>query len=142
MAKIVNYQIWKNQYIKVEVETNEEIVLVNELNKEMDKIIYKDDVYHSKTISADYLFDEYEYEVASTDKPILDVLIEEERNLIIRDAIKKLTKIQQHIIIEHFWNEKSLRQIAREKKQDIKSVRKSYHLAMKKLSSILNFLDE
>lgn len=142
MAKKINYQIWRNHYITVEVETDKEYLFIKELNRETDNLIYDDDVYHEKTISADYLFEEYEYEVASNDKSILDVLIEEERNQIIRDAIKKLTKIQQHIIIEHFWNEKSLRQIAREKKQNIKSVLKSYHLALKKLIKIIDFFDE
>lgn len=105
-------------------------------------MIYDDDVYHEKTISADYLFEEYEYEVSSTDKAILDVLVEEERNLIIRNAIKQLTKTQQYIIYEHFWKDKSLRQIARDKKQNIKSVLKSYHLALKKLTKIIDFFDE
>ncbi len=40
----------------------------------------------------------------------------------IKLALDKLTKLQKQVIIEHFYNEKSLRQIARERGTSISTI--------------------
>lgn len=64
-------------------------------------------------------------------------LVEEERNRQIRQAVQMLPKIQRYVIEQYFWEGKSLRQIARERDVNIKTVRESYHSAMAKLYDVL-----
>ena len=52
----------------------------------------------------DQLLEEHDYEFASNEKSALEKLIEEERNQEIWNAILELSKPQQYIIIEYFWN--------------------------------------
>ena len=141
MAKKMNYQYGIRKYLVIEVETEEEIVFVKESNRETENEKGRERTYQGKVLSSDMLFDKYEFEFASEDLNPLERLILDERNQMIHEAIKRLTKIQQHIIYEHFWNDKSLRQISRETNKEIKTIRESYHSAMKKLANYLSFLD-
>ncbi len=58
------------------------------------------------------------------------------------DALEKLTRCQRFVIVEHFYNDKSLRQIARENKLAYSTVYEIYHAALAKLRKELNFLKD
>jgi len=67
---------------------------------------------------------------------VLDNLQNEE----IMKAINKLTYLQRETIIKYFYQEESLRQIARERGVNEKTVRECYHSAIKKLGVLLKDL--
>ena len=67
---------------------------------------------------------------------MLDNLQNEE----IMKAINKLTYLQRETIIKYFYQEESLRQIARERGVNKKTVRECYHSAIKKLGALLKDL--
>jgi len=67
---------------------------------------------------------------------VLDNLQNEE----IMKAINKLTYLQRETIIKYFYQEKSLRQIARERGVNEKTVNESYHSAIKRLGGLLKDL--
>ena len=58
----------------------------------------------------------------------------------IMKAINKLTYLQRETIIKYFYQEESLRQIARERGVNKKTVRECYHSAIKKLGVLLKDL--
>ena len=127
-------------YEWIEVHSVHEVKVVLAYNKEIEKQRKRDVAYHYRCLSMDQLLEEHDYEFASNEKSALDKLIEEERNQEIWNAILELSKPQQYIIIEYFWNNKSLRQIAREKGVCIHSIHKSYLLALEKLKEKLKNL--
>lgn len=141
MAKKMKYQLDERKFIYVEVKTEEEIVLVTELNRDMEMIKFRERQYRKRNISLDQLFHDYELELMSDEPSVLDKMIEEEKNELIREAVYKLPTVQKIVIYEHFWNEKSLRQIARDRNVSITTVRESYHSAMAKLAVLLKDLD-
>ena len=136
MAKI-KYQIDERKFIYIEVSTDKEIQIVKEMNADMERFKARERLYRKKNVSLDQLFSKYDYEFSSDEPSIIDVLIEEERNQLIKEAIMSLPKRQRMVIIEVFWNNKSLRQISREWNLNIKSVSEPYHIAMKKLRHLL-----
>lgn len=68
---------------------------------------------------------------------ILDKLIFNEKKYEIEHAIKRLPKREKETIIEYFYNGKSLRQIASEKKLNDKTIRESYHAAINNLKKYI-----
>lgn len=72
----------------------------------------------------------------SIEENVLDNLQNEE----IMKAINKLTYLQRETIIKYFYQEESLRQIARERGVNEKTVRECYHSAIKKLGVLLKDL--
>lgn len=130
----------------IEVHSVHEINVVKVYNKEIEKQRKRDQTYHSRCVSMDQLFDEHDFEFSSDEPSILDRLIEEEEKeeerRLIFNAIRELTLIQQHVIIEHFWNNKSINQIARERGVDPKATHKSYCSALEKLRKKLKNLQK
>ena len=142
MAKKMNYQYGIKMYLTIEVETEEEIVFVEESNRETENEKGRERTYQSKLISSDWLFEQFEFEFPSEELSPLDRLIVEERNNYINCAIKKLTPKQQKIIKGVFWEDKSLREISREMKQHVSTIAEAYHSALAKLGALLKDLDK
>ena len=142
MANKMKYQLDERKFIYVEVNSDEEIVLVKELNRDMEMIKFRERQYRKRNISLDQLFHDYELELMSDEPSVLEKMIEEEKNVMIREAVSCLPKVQKLVIYEYFWKEKSLRQIARERNVSITTIRESYHSAMAKLAVALKELDK
>ncbi len=142
MAKKMIYKVTERKKIEVEVCTIEQEDLVIWLNKETGREARKNKRHRKRNISIDELFDVYDYEFASDEESALDRLVKDETNRLIHEAINKLPEKQRIVIIEVFWNEKSLRQIARERNVNESTVRQAYHSAMAKLCVWLDFLNK
>lgn len=140
MAKIMKYKITERTRIEVEVFTEDEEKLVTSMNREMNRTSRKERRHRKRNVSADELYELYEYEFPSNEKSILDKLIEDEEKQIIWDAIMELTAKQAFVIIEHFWYGKSLNLIATERNVNVFTVQKTYDRAIKNLREKLKIL--
>lgn len=140
MAKIMKYKITERTIIEVEVFTEDEEKLVISMNREMNRTSRKERRHRKRNVSADELYELYEYEFPSNEKSILDKLIEDEEKQIIWDAIMELTAKQAFVIIEHFWYGKSLNLIATERNVNVFTVQKTYDRAIKNLREKLKNL--
>lgn len=142
MAKKVKYKITERKWIMIDIHTEQEEELVIELNRDINRNARKEKRHRSRNVSVDELLDVYEYELPSGDESFLDALIREEKERIIRDAVNSLPKRQKFVIVEHFWNNKSLREISRETGLHLSSVAESYHSAMAKLGVLLKEIND
>ena len=106
MAKKVKYKITERQWIMIDIHTEQEEELVIELNRDINRNARKEKRQRSRNVSVDELLEVYEYELPSGDESFLDVLIREEKERIIREAVNLLPKRQKFVIVEHFWNNK------------------------------------
>lgn len=142
MAKKVKYKITERQWIMIDIHTEQEEELVIELNRDINRNARKEKRQRSRNVSVDELLEVYEYELPSGDESFLDVLIREEKERIIREAVNSLPKRQKFVIVEHFWNNKSLREISRETGLHLSSIAESYHSAMAKLGVLLKEIND
>lgn len=142
MAKKVKYKITERQWIMIDIHTEQEEELVIELNRDINRNARKEKRQRSRNVSVDELLEVYEYELPSGDESFLDVLIREEKERIIREAVNSLPKRQKFVIFEHFWNNKSLREISRETGLHLSSIAESYHSAMAKLGVLLKEIND
>ena len=142
MAKKVKYKITERQWIMIDIHTEQEEELVIELNRDINRNARKEKRQRSRNVSVDELLEVYEYELPSGDESFLDVLIREEKERIIREAVNSLPKRQKFVIVEHFWNNKSLREISRETGLHLSSIAESYHSAMAKLGVLLKEVND
>ena len=78
MAKIMKYKITERTRIEVEVFTEDEEKLLISMNREMNRTSRKERRHRKRNVSADELYELYEYEFPSNEKSILDKLIEDE----------------------------------------------------------------
>ena len=140
MAKIMKYKITERTRIEVEVFTEDEEKLLISMNREMNRTSRKERRHRKRNVSADELYELYEYEFPSNEKSILDKLIEDEEKQIIWDAIMELTAKQAFVVIEHFWYDKSLNLIATERNVNVFTVQKTYDRAIKNLREKLKNL--
>ena len=142
MAKKVKYKITERKWIMVDIHAEQEEELVIELNRDINRNARKEKRQISRNVSVDELLEVYEYELPSGDESFLDVLIREEKERIIREAVNSLPKRQKFVIVEHFWNNKSLREISRETGLHLSSIAESYHSAMAKLGVLLKEISD
>ena len=142
MAKKVKYKITERQWIMIDIHTEQEEELVIELNRDINRNARKEKRQRSRNVSVDELLEVYEYELPSGDESFLDVLIREEKERIIREAVHSLPKRQKFVIVEHFWNNKSLREISWETGLHLSSIAESYHSAMAKLGVLLKEIND
>ena len=119
MKKKVIYKVTKTYSIEIEVESIDEENLINELNKDFEKVLKQDRTYHLRTISLDYLQKEYGFELADNS------LSDEEKERIekeeqkkqeyykkLHEAIELLKPRQKEIIIKVFFEEKTQREVS------------------------------
>ncbi len=142
MTKKAKYQISKNSFIWINVTTLDEFEIIKKLNNEFDKEKKKEKTYRKKTISLDRLQDEYNYEFADFNYSSDKTYFIEFRSTEIRKAIGTLPERQRQVIVEYFYNDKSLRKIARENNISITTIRESFHSALKKLRDKLLIFSE
>ncbi len=142
MAKKMKYKITERSWIEIEVETEQDEKLLIDLNRDINRNVKKEKRHRNRNVSIDELFDVYEYEFASNDESPLDVLIREEQERLINEAVASLPNRQRFVIIEHFWNEKSLREISRETGLHLSSVAEAYHRALARLGVLLKDLHD
>lgn len=121
MKKKVIYKVTTKYSIEIETENIDEEKLIEELNKEFERQLKQDKTYHAKTISLEYLYQNYGFELADTSLSEDEIeLIEqqelekEEFNEKLHEAIEKLRPRQKEIIIKLFFEEKTQIEVAKE----------------------------
>lgn len=144
MKKKVIYKVTTKYSIEIETENIDEEKLIEELNKEFEKVLKQDKTYHARTVSLEYLNQKYGYEVADTslsedeiEKIEQQELEKEEFNKKLHEAIDKLTEKQRKVIYMYFWEHKTIREIAKELGVYFTTVEESYQSALKKIKKFL-----
>ena len=142
MAKKMKYKITERHWIMIDIQNEQEEELLVDLNRDINKTARKEKRHRKRNVSMDELLDLYEYEFASQEDSLLDSLIKEEEERLIRQAVSLLPPRQKFVIIEYFWKNKSLRDIAKENDLHLSTVAESYHSAMSKLGIMLKGLKD
>ncbi len=137
LLKKMKYKITERRWIEIEVETEKDEKLLIDLNRDLNRSVRKAKRLRNRSVSIDELFEVYEYEFASNDESPLDVLIIDEQERLINEAVASLSNRQRFVIIKHFWNNKSLREISRETGLHLSSVAETYHRALARLGVLL-----
>ena len=144
MKKKVIYKVATKYSIEIETENIDEEKLIEELNKEFERQLKQDKTYHARTVSLEYLNQKYGFELADTSLSEDEIerieqqeLEKEEFNKKLREAIDKLTDKQRKVIYMYFWENKTIREIAKELGVYFTTVEESYQSALKKIKKIL-----
>lgn len=132
----LKYWIGKDKFIEIETDSEEVIQIVNQMNNETDKERKKDRTYRKHVIPMRILCTKYDFEFI--DEEALPSDLTGYKKTRIYDEIKKLPGRQRQVIIEFFYNGKSLRQIATENNLAITTIVESYHNALNKLKNNLS----
>ena len=110
------------------------------MNNEYDKQKKKDRTYFRHTVSLDALGEVGPSDMADPADSIITELIKKEEREYIQKAIGELPQKQREIIIFHFYLDLSLRQIARNKGLNEKTIRERYHQALRTLHRKLELI--
>lgn len=144
MKKKVIYKVTTKYSIEIEIENIDEEKLIEELNKEFERQLKQDKTYHARTVSLEYLHQKYGFELADTslsedEQEIIEQqeLEKEEFNKKLHKAIDKLTEKQRKVIYMYFWENKTIREIAKELGVYFTTVEESYQSALKKIKKFL-----
>ena len=124
--------------------TEQEAQAIKELNRDFDRQYKADITYHKRTISMDKLmldesidFDKFNQAGASIEEEYIENEKNIEMTLRIEKALSKLTERQRYVVIQVFWEQKSLREIARELGVHHSTIAETYAAAIKKLKKFL-----
>ena len=144
MKKKVIYKVTTKYSIEIETENINEEKIIEELNKEFERQLKQDKTYHARTVSLEYLHQKYGFELADTSLSEDEIeLIEQQElekekfNKKLHEAIDKLTEKQRKVIYMYFWENKTIREIAKELGVYFTTVEESYQSALKKIKKFL-----
>lgn len=115
MKKKVIYKITRHEFEIIEVTTPEEEKLIEELNKEFERVEKAEQRYRARFLSLDELYETQGFEPA--DSSLSDDEDEEEKERFLAKlhaAINTLSKRQKQIIVMHYFQDKSQVEIAKE----------------------------
>ena len=135
--KVVKLQISRKQYQLIEAKNEEEVNLVEDLNRDFYRFQKSEQRLKSRSISHDRLFDDYEYELPSSDINPIEKLLIEDRNKSIYNAINSLSEIEKKIFILRANDELAFSAIASIVNLSKTAVIKKYNGAKAKLQIIL-----
>lgn len=125
------YQLTKKRFIILDIESSKDLVIIKEMNNEFDKQKKKDRTFHKYTTSLDMLKEQIGLDIADESSES-DWFVEYRKQEVLK-AIASLPPKQKLVIIEHFYNEKSFRTIAKENNRAISTIIENYQLALKNL---------
>jgi len=137
MTKKIKYKITEKKFIWIEVGSDYIKELVEDLNRDIERTSRKEKRRNKFNVSIDMLYEVYDFEFASEEPCILETITTNEEKERIWKAINNLTNNQRHVIIEHFWNNKSLNSIAEDRGVSKTNIKKIYHSALGKIKKIL-----
>lgn len=105
------YYLEPKKYINIAVNSNEDLLIVRFGNNETDKERKRSYTIYKNCVAMENI----EETITDAKSELTDYYNTKELKNAIKLALDKLTKLQKQVIIEYFYNEKSLRQIARER---------------------------
>lgn len=140
MREKIKYQVTNKRFYVVEVSSSLEKQIICDLNNEFYKTKKRNRTYCKHNISLEKYFEHIKREPSRNSISIEENVLDNLQNEEIMKAINKLTYLQRETIIKYFYQEESLRQIARERGVNEKTVRECYHSAIKRLGGLLKDL--
>lgn len=115
MKKKVIYKITRHEFEIIEVTTPEEEKLIEELNKEFERVEKAEQRYRARFLSLDELYETQGFEPADSSPSDDEDEEEKERfHAKLHAAINTLSKRQKQIIVMHYFQDKSQVEIAKE----------------------------
>lgn len=112
------YYLEPKKYINIAVNSDEDLLIVRFGNNETDKERKRNYTIYKNCVAMESI----EETITDVKSELNDYYNTKELKNAIKLALEKLTKLQKQVIIEHFYNEKSLRQIARERGTSISTI--------------------
>lgn len=134
---VVKLQISRKKYQLIEAKNQEEVNLVEELNRDFYRFEKSEQRLRSRAISHDRLMAEYEYELPSSDINPLEKLLIEDRNKALYEAINSLGEMEKRIFILRANDELAFSAIASIVNLSKTAVIKKYNAAKEKLQNLL-----
>lgn len=115
MKKKVIYKITRHEFEIIEVTTPEEEKLIEELNKEFERVEKAEQRYRARFLSLDELYETQGFEPADSSPSDDEDEEEKERfHAKLHAAINTLSERQKQIIVMHYFQDKSQVEIANE----------------------------
>lgn len=137
MKKKVIYQITRHKISKIEITSEEEERAVAEANRDFERIDKCDKRYRFRNSSLEAMTEQVGFDIADETPSPEESLIKSEGKAElraqVRSALSCLTEKQREVTVLHFWEELSLREIAKKKGVHHSSVEETFTAAMKKL---------
>lgn len=136
MSRKKKYQLTRNSCIEIEVDSQYDEQVVDDLNREFERFEKSEQRYQKRIVLKD------ENELANNEISILEKLIIEEEKLEFNKklyaAINSLTDKQKDVIYLYFFEKKTLREIAKIRNVNYSVIQKQYANAIIKIQIKLN----
>ena len=117
MKKKVIYQITRHKISKIEITSEEEERAVAEANRDFERIDKRDKRYRLRNSSLEAMSEQVGFDIADKTPSPEESLIKSEGKAElraqVRSALSCLTEKQREVIVWYFWEELSLREIAK-----------------------------
>ena len=135
--KVVNLQISRNKFQTIDVQTEEEFKLIEELNRDFYKFEKSEQRLHVRSISQEKLFEDYNFEIPSPDNDPMEILLIQDRNKALCVAIESLSEVLKNIFMLHTLENLTFEQISIKLQMPESTVRYKYKAAIKEMQELL-----
>lgn len=116
--KLKKYYLAQKKYINITINSDEELLIVRFGNNETDKERKRGYTIYKNCVAMENI----EEVIPDIENEVYSYYNKKELQNAVQLALTKLTRLQKQVIIEHFYNGKSLRQIAREREVSISTI--------------------
>lgn len=127
--KFKKYYLEPKKYINITINSDEELLIVRFGNNETDKERKRGYTIYKNCVAMENI----EEVIPDIENEVYSYYNKKELQNAVQLALTKLTRLQKQVIIEHFYNGKSLRQIARERQVSISTIVEIKTKALKNL---------
>lgn len=134
--KFKKYYLEPKKYINITINSDEELLIVRFGNNETDKERKRGYTIYKNCVAMENI----EEVIPDIENEVYSYYNKKELQNAVQLALTKLTRLQKQVIIEHFYNGKSLRQIAREREVSISTIVEIKTKALKNLrKELINY---
>ena len=134
--KFKKYYLEPKKYINITINSDEELLIVRFGNNETDKERKRGYTIYKNCVAMENI----EEVIPDIENEVYNYYNKKELQNAVQLALTKLTRLQKQVIIEHFYNGKSLRQIAREREVSISTIVEIKAKALKNLrKELINY---
>ena len=116
--KFKKYYLEPKKYLNITINSDEELLIVRFGNNETDKERKRGYTIYKNCVAMENI----EEVIPDIENEVYSYYNKKELQNAVQLALTKLTRLQKQVIIEHFYNGKSLRQIAREREVSISTI--------------------
>ena len=134
--KFKKYYLEPKKYINITINSDEELLIVRFGNNETDKERKRGYTIYKNCVAMENI----EEVIPDIENEVYSYYNKKELQNAVQLALTKLTRLQKQVVIEHFYNGKSLRQIARERQVSISTIVEIKTKALKNLrKELINY---